>query len=66
MDAIESTRAAVDGIASARAAAAAAPSAGGDGSDPGFRMFVGGTTYLYYEQARICIYIYMRICKNIV
>ncbi len=41
--AIEATRAAVDGSAAAHAAAAR-------GTDPGFRLFVGGTTYQFYDQ----------------
>ena len=41
--AIEATRAAVDGTAAAHAAVTR-------GVDPSFRLFVGGTTYQYYDQ----------------
>jgi hypothetical protein len=41
--AIEATRAAVDGSAAAHAVAAR-------GADPGFRLFVGGTTYQFFDQ----------------
>lgn len=51
IDAIQSTRASVDGVAAASEATAAAIAGTASGrSDSVFRMFVGGTTYLYYDQ----------------